>query len=384
MAVRLGDRVVRGEIRNTSHYHVHGWIEVRGREHPIHVSLTGNCGPDLAGKHFRFEAPNAAALERDGEAESDDLDFLAAEQVGPTGTMTAERQVKTADCSGQELVRRCELGEPPPLAWRPCLTLEWFGQNGRVLIELPDPVLEFVEDDQDDPSDASGAEEGSPADLADLDEEVLEGLALLDEVAEEESAEAASEAESWSLEEDADDEPDPDDEDPYGLLPEDLLAHFDVEASEVDRAVRSGEDSEVWREMELMDDLIESGPGVELVDIFDEPLQLPSPDQLTDEHQAETALKTLLAQLALYGIALDVCEHYTPIEAYRLLIERICREETAYPELRGTGWVQHFATSDFCTECQAEFEREFEESERRRQDHNSDSPGPDPNDDTPF
>ncbi len=44
-----------------------------------------------------------------------------------------------------------------------------------------------------------------------------------------------------------------------------------------------------------MDDLIENHPGVRLVEIFDGPVKLPRPDQLGDDAEAESALKTLLA-----------------------------------------------------------------------------------------
>jgi hypothetical protein len=91
------------------------------------------------------------------------------------------------------------------------------------------------------------------------------------------------------------------------------------------------------------------------------------PEGLSEE-DAEAELKVLLARLALHGVALDMCEHYTAAEAYRLLIEEICQEERAYAELRGTQWVQHFSTSDHCAECEAKYEaewREFEEKEKQ-------------------
>jgi hypothetical protein len=102
--------------------------------------------------------------------------------------------------------------------------------------------------------------------------------------------------------------------------------------------------------MKLMDDLLETGDDVPVASIFDDPIKLPAPDSL-DDVQVEVVFKTLLAQLALCGIALDMCEHYTPRKAYKLLVERICREERAFPKLRNTQWVQHFMTHEYCTEC---------------------------------
>lgn len=384
MAVRLGDRVIRGEIFNTAHYSVFGWIELRGRKHPIHLSLTGDCDPDLKGRHVRFTARDAEPLDETADVGDEpeevdegegpgDLDFLAVQQIGPTGTMTAARQVKVADCPVEELYRRCELGEPPPVEWKRCLYLEWFSQNGRVVVEMPDPVIEFVEDEEKPDGSAPGGAKSAAA---------ADGLAAADPA---DSATAADEAggegplaEGW-------DEPDDEEEDTYNLLPDGLQEQFDSAASEIDRAVNGGgDDSQLWHEMELMDDLIEGGPGIELVHIFDGPIKLPRPEQVESEEEAEASLKTVLAQMALYGIALDVCKHYTPRETYRLLVEKICPGETAYPELRGTGWVQHFSTSDFCPECEAEFEREFEESEQNRKEDGGPEPPKDDWGDVPF
>jgi hypothetical protein len=57
--------------------------------------------------------------------------------------------------------------------------------------------------------------------------------------------------------------------------------------------------------------------------------------------------------LARCGVSLAVCHHFTPREAYRLLIEEICVEERAYRELQGTQWVQTFMTSEYCPQCEA-------------------------------
>ena len=56
---------------------------------------------------------------------------------------------------------------------------------------------------------------------------------------------------------------------------------------------------------------IDEGEGDPVGMIFDGPMQFPRPDQLSYD-QIEETLKSLLAQFALYGIALHVCEHFTP------------------------------------------------------------------------
>ena len=109
-------------------------------------------------------------------------------------------------------------------------------------------------------------------------------------------------------------------------------------------------------EMELMDHMIEHEDGEIINLIFDEPIRLPTPEELTTDEQAEGPLKVVLTRLALFGIALDVCEHYTPRMAYRYLVETMLPNERAYPQMRQTQWVQHFSTSDDCPDCQKEFE----------------------------
>lgn len=360
MALRLSDRVVCGELFNNRWYSTHGWLGLQGQEHPIRFELTGNPDPDLAGWHIRFEAREAIET-ADGDLElpaaasnDDELPRFAWRQIGPTGTMTAAREVRAFDCSTEEFLRRCELGEPPPTEWKRCLYLEWHGQNGRVVVELVDPVIEFVKFVELKP----GTEQAPPA-------------AAEDEAACEPTDAEADESEllgDFSDATDSEDEP----QDEYDLIPDELQRQFDLEAAETDLSLENDENKpQVIRELELMDELIERGEGEPICSIFDANFKLPLPDQL-DDADVETALKTLLGQLALFGIALDVCEHYTPRAAYRLLLERICPEQRAYSELRGTEWVQHFSTFDFCEVCEAEAEREYEEHERQHGDKPAD------------
>ncbi|MBN1342345.1 MAG: hypothetical protein JXQ73_06675 [Phycisphaerae bacterium] len=341
MVLRLDNLVECGEIINTTKYSVHGWLGLKGREGPLVLDLTGDCDPDLRGRRFRFEARPGSDQDLDGPSapEGDDIDLsgLAWRQIGPTGTMTAARTREVADGSGSRPIR--------------CLCLEWSGQNGPISIELEDPIIELIEAGESDAAD--DAEEGE-------DDAPFEG---------------------WTGEPGEDGE----EEDGYGLISEELQRDLDREAAETDRSIK-GEDgsSDVIREMELMDDLIERGEGDPIGTILEETVKLPSPDALDDEG-AERELKRLLALLAKYNIALSICEHFTPRDAYRLLLEHICIEESAYPELRSTQWVQHFMTAEFCEECEAEMDREFEERQRREGDLDDQAPpGVDASDDDPF
>jgi hypothetical protein len=114
-------------------------------------------------------------------------------------------------------------------------------------------------------------------------------------------------------------------------------------------------------EMGLMDDLIERSPGKPIGTLVQLGGPLPDPDAL-DDTEAEGALKSLLGQLALFNIALNVCEHFSPRDALRLLVKEILPNQCAYPELKGTGWIQHFMTSEHCPQCEAEAEEEWKAS----------------------
>jgi hypothetical protein len=439
MAFRLADRVARGEIFNTRYYSTHGWLELRDSDQPVLLQLTGNCSPDLAGWHFRFEVENplktGAEVRTDSQPEphvrdslssnagdasacstdslkeeplppestpsddpsaeipmdSADPSGLAWQQIGPTGTMTADRQVRVFDCSVEEYYRRCQLGDPPPTEWKRCLYLEWFSQNGRVVLELPGAVLDFAEfvawpegqnscqkkrDDHDGDGDSHNAspETAEAGNTAQTSEElpppdsglnITEICMNADGAAEiTEQFFPPAEEDSASEEDDFDDESAVKDDDPYQLFPDSLQKQLDTEAYHTDWKIQGesddGEKSETIRELELMDYLIENSDGDEFDSFCHIPIPLERIECVSDE-RAEAALKDVLGQLALCGVALDFCRHYTPRRAYRLLLEEIFPEERFFPQLRGTGWVQHFSTYEFCPECDAEFEKEYNE-----------------------
>ena len=346
MALRLSDWVVCGEIDNTRRNAVHGWLGLRDRDTPVPLHLTGNCAPDLAGRRLRFKARAPVGLDEafDGNL---DLSVLAAQQIGPTGEMTAIRQVRVLDSAAHDRTRRPAAHEPAPNEWKTCLYLEWFSQNGRMVVELVEPEIEFIDPPRSDealeqPPSPSGAYlelfRGYGDDEPPLDDD-LEAM-LLDE-------------------EEAGFEQEDEEDDPYGLFPAALHQHFDREAERADEVVFDDDPRDhPPSDLDLIDTLIESGLDVPVGSLFDPPMRLPSVEQVAalPDAEAEQVLRSLLARLALYGIALDVCEHYTPQEAYRLLVERICPEEGVFPELGQTQWVQHFMTHEFCDRCTAELE----------------------------
>lgn len=306
MALLLSDIVVCGQISNRQKNSVRGWIKLRGFEHRLWISLTGNFAEDLIGKCFFFEAADSSPINSSPNAT---LAQLAPRQVGPAGTMTAIGQVQVAGCSVEELIEYQTVGMTPPLQWKSSLFLEWFSQNGRVIVELLDARITFVDDVMEDP------ELDTPDDY------------LWDE------------PDIW------DDEPD--DEDPYGLFPVDLEEQIAAQPA------ASGEfdapDVSALNSIQLF-----SGDEVPLHALFDPPIRLFLPDQLTDR-QIDESLQVLLARLARHGVALDMCEHFTARNAYRLLLEQILPSESIPAGLAESGFVQQYTTHEFCPICLLQF-----------------------------
>lgn len=354
MALRLEKYVVCGALFNTSHYSTHGYIVLRGdtpkEDTALYITLTGDCCDDLKGKHFRFIRANddsEPAVFREEEHPG-----IQMRQIGPTGTMTARGWVRTMPCAVKEFTRRAALGEPPPTSWKRRLYLEWFSQNGRVVVEMAGPVVEQCvreprnkEDEGDwetlpneEPPPESGVVE-IPAGLG-ITQISLDG----DEV----HTEVYTPCE----------EPEFPEEDT--ACPTDLQRQLDAEAAAIDRAI-SGEETggdDAIRELELIDDCLEHGETTPLESLLGDTHKL-LPAEALDDDSVEAALKTLLARLAMLGIVLDVCAHFTPRDCYRILRDEILPESGTYPELGGTSWVQHFSTYEHCAECDAEFEAEY-------------------------
>jgi hypothetical protein len=338
----------------------------------------------LAGCHIRFTArtqlqAKMRAPDDSSPREVADIEWLADQQVGPTGTMTIH-DVKWFDCPIAEMHQRCKLGEPPPFEVKPSLYLEWHSQNGRVVLELIDPEIEFVERRSIQapvpgahlitdpmPVEAADAELSQKASRDGVMEDSPEnssqaglgvGIVGLDD-----DGHTTIEEQFYRSEDEQDSIHSENEQEPHA----DLQRELDEQAAKIDWAIQFDCDDEDKpehiRELELMDALIERRTADWMIDMIDHPEQLPRPCDLSEE-QAEGPLKSILAQLAIYGISIHVCPHYTPKEAYRWLLEDIFPEELAHKELRHTQWVQGFNTGESsCPACDAEFEREWAKRE---------------------
>jgi len=127
MAWRIADNIVRGEIDNRLPGIIKGTLYVEGLKEPLILELEGNCDPDLAGRHLTFRN----LMPQPGK----DLDGLSRIQCGTAGTMSANRMVRIPSITPQELEICLKEHKPIPTRWSESLYLEWFGANGRVLVE---------------------------------------------------------------------------------------------------------------------------------------------------------------------------------------------------------------------------------------------------------
>ncbi|MDH3718395.1 MAG: hypothetical protein OES79_09770 [Planctomycetota bacterium] len=379
MAFRIGDCIVRGEINNTRRNSVSGWLDFGGDE-GVRIELTGNLDGDLAGKHVHFQVPPPAA-DRD-DATEQYLDELEFRQIGVVGRMTL-RMVRVPRGSVEEFLVRSKLGEPPPIDEKPCLYLEWFSQNGRVVAEIVDPEIQCgTSPDESD--------EGKDAADTDGDSVAAEPLPDADNVGGPEIVGFAANEHGYIEEIPFGDElqqgAEREDDDTYQLFDPDLerqlgesnREHDDPPYSDDEPSGRRswdevipGIDDQTKRMYEEWDEVVYGEKDEPLATLFDPPLSLKQPDQLASEAEAEEALAVLLARLALHGVTLDMCEHFSALDAYRYMLEDILPEAQIHPRLPDTGFIQHYSTWENCPVCEAEFEADWE---RRNKDDQADSP----------
>jgi len=349
MAYRLGEYVTYGELYTTSHYGVFGFLVLRteeeeaGGDHTfVRLELTGDPDPDLQGLHLCFEPEEGADIKYFRKSEHKGLQLR---QYGATGTMTAQGWVRTLPCPPDEFMARARLGEPPPTTWKNRLYLEWFGPNGRTVVELAGALVEVCTREAEDDSetdngdweampnwapkpDSDGENTDSAGDI-EITTVNLDGAFGTFSGAEFVPGEQADFERVLEWERD---------EDPFGdggYDDEEILA----ESSPVDE--RAGE--------------FRCRPWIKALCGAD---TLPRPDEL-DEAAVELHLKVLLGRLALFGVALHVCDHCTPRDAYRLLLNKILPELSRSAPHTGEEEIRAIMTAKYCRFCAAEAYGDF-------------------------
>lgn len=357
MAYRLGEYVTYGELFTTSHYGVYGFVVLRteaeeaGGGHTfVRLELTGDPGPDLQDKHICFEPEEGADIKYFRKSEHQGLRL---QQFGATGTMTAQGWVRTLPCSVEEYSTRMRLGEPPPTEWKNHLYLEWFGPNGRTVIDLAGALVEVCTRERDDGDESDEGEweplpnrEPKPGDYRHNPDREDAGAFEITEI------NISGEVSTYSARD-------------FCAEPDDFQRDLDAQTAALERSIGTGyddlDDDDFMAETELMDACIEEREETPLIRLLGGIDDLPRPDAL-DEEGVEAHLKILLGRLAVLGVALNVCDHCTPRDTYRMLVEKILPDSGAFEELIGTGWVQHLMTHEYCEACEAEAAEEFQDA----------------------
>jgi hypothetical protein len=318
MTLHLTEYIRGGEIINSRKNSVHGYLSLLGSDRPLVLQLTGNCSADLAGRHIRFEIPSDSDSDSDASAEEyvDGLQ-IAWNQIGVPGQMTTEKS---------------------PSA----LYLEWYGQNGHIVIDLQNPGVEFVIEDVvvEDPPRLDEADEIDD----DFSDEGQSPSVSFEQATD-------PEIETW---EPAQEESE---EDPFGLFSPNL----DSTLRESQGTWRPEPDDETLAQWKEWDEVFDGSKDVPLSSLFDPPLQLP-PEQSLDDERIFELFNTILKELARHNVAFHMCEHFTPRAGYALLVNQILPEYGTHPELPRIGYTMNLDTSEFCDECAAAFDREFGET----------------------
>jgi hypothetical protein len=136
MAIRIRQRLVRGEIDNRQPGRIVGRLWLAGNEQPITLALTGNCQRDLAGCSLTFVNPRPVPA-------PEEFDALALTQTGAAGEITASRKVRAFDIPLEEALAIIRKGGAPAEHMANCIYIEWFSEeNGRVVIESTDYDVE--------------------------------------------------------------------------------------------------------------------------------------------------------------------------------------------------------------------------------------------------
>lgn len=344
MGMQLEKYVYRGYFDNSQRNCIRGGLELfrppaSPGEEPegcsVTLDLAGSLPDEWAGRKFEFEMP-----------EENDVNLLPkpadmqSQQVGPFGTIRyvkksvpklATRVGAGEGEAGHDAERSAEMEQATEM--RPVLYIDWFSQNGHMVLEVVDPLIEFKDgkppiaatDDRPEPANETHGLADRIAGLT-LSPQMIETKiraaaqdyeASLLEPRGAGSAEAANKLPSWS--------------ETMPSISADLAAKFDR-----------------W------DELSHGTHEVPIRDLIATPLRLPKPEDLQSEEEAWQALKAVLSALAMYGIAFQICAHFTAQKTYERIVQSGLNEIRVHPKLVESSWVQYYDTHAHCKACQIE------------------------------
>jgi hypothetical protein len=275
MILDITHRLAYGELVNSQRNSTYGWMRLIGSHSSTVLQLTGNGGPSLFGRHIEFEASFDRG-ERTPHRDTEKQRRMRHYQVGPIGESSLAIDARNPDGSAT--------GE---------LHLEWFGQDGHVVVDQLPVKLRFVRD-----------------------------TPILTEPPR--NAQLTDTSSAWRE---------------LSELPA-------FEPVEITSAIFA----------DLLDEMCSGQNDIRIADVIQPVMQLHRTADLSDIDVARH-LKSVLASLARHGIALDMCEHFSDRDAYHLLVESLLHEELTYPNLPSVGYVQHLMTHEHCDDCARELDQ---------------------------
>ena len=275
-----------GEIDNTTNNRIDGWLRLRGTLAPVILEITGNCASTLQGQRILFEHPESS----DSLVNGTDLTGLSFHQVGAAGNVSwvAEK--------GEQCGR---------------LMLEWYGQNGHMVIEWPAVSVQFKE---------PHVPLLSAATAPGLDFSAIP---------------PASWAWSPSLE----------------------LVHQETASGRELATMHAGDpwSSDIDILYKFLDELSDGSHDVPIISLLESPPPHEPPARMKSA-EIQEMLRDLIAQLAMLGISVTICPHFSAERSLRWLLDEVVFEEQVHPQMVQHGYVSFYMSSDRCTECSLEFE----------------------------
>jgi len=365
MALRIEQSVVRGEIRNSRRNSISGWIEIR--RHGIRdgqpmtetvlatLSLVGNLDGQLDGRDFRFRVREGDS----SQVHSVPEEAFHLQQVGVIGD-SVFRIPRVPLIPIEEFLLARQRGDAAPEELRMSVYLEWYSQNGRVVMELLDPEMDFDDGERH-------LADCTPDNLPDTDQVLPPSITTL--LRREDGTVEVFDTTPDSVLGDNDSQNETDDahsaDDEYGLF-ESNFEQLIRESALSDIQDSESTSQSHWDELipgippaikalyEQWDEVLHGEHDQPLTSLFEEPLRLPIPGNLTTEKQAWAALSSLLGAMAMRGVGFEMCPHLSATEAYRMLVTDLLPEVKVHPNLLNSGFVCHLSSWESCEECQNE------------------------------
>jgi len=128
--------LIAGELDNRTPGNVRGWMYFHRRgKTPLRVvlELAGDFHEDIRGKVIRLRNPNPSEKNEHLEREGTYMEDFSPVQMGTVGDLTAGLPLGLDD-NGE-----------PSFAYCPYPYIEWYGANGRVVLELVPSQVEIVD-----------------------------------------------------------------------------------------------------------------------------------------------------------------------------------------------------------------------------------------------